>query len=70
MSSAKIMKQTGSTRNPKGTSGKKLNIEHHNENYEGLEAEREGLLEKEKVEGTLTTDETARLATSTCTLPP
>jgi hypothetical protein len=62
MSSAKIKKQTGSVRNPKGTSGMKFNIEHHNENFEGLEAEREELLEKKETEGVLTTDEEARLA--------
>jgi hypothetical protein len=62
MSSSKIMKQTGSIRNPKGTSGKKVNIEHHNEKFEELEAEREELLEKKETEGVLTTDDEARLA--------
>jgi activator of HSP90 ATPase len=56
------MKQTGSTWNLKGTSGKKGNIKHYNKNFEGLKAEREELVEKKETEGVLTTDEEARLA--------
>ncbi|KAI1663553.1 hypothetical protein L13192_12508 [Pyrenophora tritici-repentis] len=56
------MKNTGSSRNPKGQSEKKSSIEGHDERLRKLEEEREDLLEK-KEEGMFTKDDEAKLDT-------